>query len=405
VLHTTADYDSLEAPAVRRYDTLNNVEQISVPAPPPGTYVLSVQAASLTTNHQPYAIAYQLDTAGAFVWTYPTDKYGLLGGKSTRIRWQTNRSGVAALQYSFDRSSWTTIDTVDVQRLSYEWLTPDTSRIAWLRMQFPLGEPVLSDSFTVSLPVSIKVGFDCDDSLLLYWNALTDDAYRLYTLGAQYMEPVLTTADTLVVLSKTQQPPLHYSVAPLLQGKEGFRSHTINHKMQGVGCYFSSFLASVQNNSAALNLKLGTLIGLREIIFEKWISGRFQPIRSLLLSATTTVVVYDDSLKQGINRYRVRLVLNNGTSVYSNTEAVYYFPRQPVVFYPNPAQRNEPISMLVQESDFYTVQLIDAAGRRLHQQRLDNRRQTIPLRLPASVYFVQVRGDDGTLHTQKLVVY
>jgi hypothetical protein len=211
ILHTLANADSLSVPATRGRDTLNNNEQITVVNLPPGSYFLAVQGASVTTSQQPYAIAYQVDTAGAFEWTYPVTTDGLIGGESNRVRWQTNRTGVATLHYSFDRSSWTSIDTIDLQQLSYVWQTPDTTRFAWLRMQFSSGAPVLSDSFTITQPVTLKVGFDCKDSFLLYWNPVAA-GYRLYALGAKYMEPILTTADTLAILSKTGQLSLHYSV-------------------------------------------------------------------------------------------------------------------------------------------------------------------------------------------------
>lgn len=405
ILNMQANRDSLSAPARRGRDTLNNVEQITVTNLPPGLYTVTVQASSIKTAHQPFAIAYQIDTADSFSWTYPTVADGLIGRTNNRIRWQTNKPGRAEIQYSFDSVAWTPLATVDLSANFYVWQVPDTTQAIWLRMHFPSGANVPSDPFTITRLVSLKVGFHCDDSLLLYWNAVAP-AYRLYTLGDKYLEPVLTTSDTLTVLNLRQQPTNYYSVAPLVAGKEGFRSSTINYGAQGVGCYFNSFLASLRNSAAVLMLQLGTVVGISEVVFEKWNGGRFQSFYTLQNPQAPFFDVRDDSLVQGVNLYRVLLKLNNGKQIYSGTEAVYYFPRNPVLFYPNPARRNEPVNMLVQESDFYTVQVMDAAGRLVHQQRLDDRLQRFPaLRLSAGIYFIQIRSDEGRRYAQKLVVY
>jgi hypothetical protein len=71
VLNTKRNRDSLTLPAIRGVDTLNNTEQITVDHPAAGAYTFIVTGSSVVGS-QDYSFAYQLETANAFEWTFPT---------------------------------------------------------------------------------------------------------------------------------------------------------------------------------------------------------------------------------------------------------------------------------------------------------------------------------------------
>jgi hypothetical protein len=100
------------------------------------------------------------------------------------------------------------------------------------------------------------------------------------------------------------------------------------------------------------------------------------------------------------------ITLADGSIIYSNYEDVYYFPDLPVIVYPNPVRQNQPIHIAALEAGVYTIEIFDAAGRKVFMQLLNDLTQQIaPLRLSMGLYFVRVSGGGTKPVTQKLVVY
>src|SRR5439155_25524271 len=66
VLNTFPHPDSLQQPAARKRDSLNNVEQITLDNPVAGDYQFKVTGSKVTTPSQAFYIAYQFDSADVF---------------------------------------------------------------------------------------------------------------------------------------------------------------------------------------------------------------------------------------------------------------------------------------------------------------------------------------------------
>jgi len=409
VLSSYPDKDSLALPAFRGRDSLNTTEQITLDNPVPGTYVVRVKGSQIqTSSSQSFALAYQLDTVNKFNWTYPNSTDVLMADRTNVIRWQTNIAGTGSLEYSADGIQWQTIgSSVDLSRNYFKWNAPDSNTTAFLRMNLPSSSAVVSNNFVISEPMHIDVGFDCPDSFLLYWNKFKTDQYQLYRLGQKYLEPVQVVSDSFVVFKKSQHPELFYSVAPLLNGRPGWRSFTINYTTQGVGCYVKTFFALLQNNNTALlTTELGTLYNVQEVAFQKLGSSGFQTIKTFFNPSALDLAFTDLQLTQGANLYRAQVQLNDGTIVYSNTDLAYFFPGQPVIIYPNPARQNQSINIIARDPGIYSIDLFDVNGKLAHQQKLVTISQRMEnLRLSAGLYFVRITDDQGKAFVQKLIVY
>jgi hypothetical protein len=408
VLSSFPDKDSLLLPAVRKVDTLNTVEQITVDDPQAGNYLLQIRAAKVQTSAQAFAIAYQFDTSNTFRWTYPNSTDVLTASKENIVRWQTNISSTATLEYSTDGTQWQIISsTVNPGTQYFKWNTPDTISTAFLRMNFPSLASVVSSEFIVSKPTGISVGFDCPDSFLLYWNKASSSNYQLYRLGPKYLETLQTVNDTFIVFQKKQHPNLFYSVAPLIDNKPGLRSFAVNYTTQGVGCYLKTFYALLQNGSTALlTTELGTLYNVADITFQKLGSLGFQNLKTTSKPFTTSATYSDLQLTQGANVYRLQVKLNDGSIIYSSTDMVFYFPGNPVLIYPNPVKQNQSVNIIAQDPGIYSINIYDLNGHLVFRQPLNNIIQQIwAMRLPAGLYVVKFSGEDGKTFTQKLVVY
>lgn len=404
VLSSVPDKDSLLLPAVRKKDTLNNVEQITIDNPQAGTYSLEIKGTNIVTSTQPFAAAYQADTANKFVWSYPTSPDILRGGEKNFLRWQTTFAGQGILEYSMDGMRWKAIDSaINLSKAYFKWDVPDTVAVVFVRMQIG-GAFFMSDSVVISKPAELLVGFNCADSFLLFWNKQNVTQYQVYKLGDKYLQPLLKTTDTALVFNKNTFPSLHYSVAPLIGKKPGLRSYTIDYTTQGAGCYLRNFFAFLQGTSVLLTSELGTLYDVDSVIFLKIATSGKQVLQSFTASGLN-FSAKDLSLTRGVNRYQLGIKLKSGSVVYSNEEDIYYFPDEPVIIYPNPARQNEPVKIIVRDAFIYSVQVFDAVGKLIRVQYLDGfANQIPPLILSKGFYFVKVTTASGSLTTLKLIV-
>jgi hypothetical protein len=404
-LNTAPDKDSLLLPAVRKKDTLNTIEQIVVENPTAGEYIIEVEGSKIITLSQSFAIAYQVDTLQHFLWTYPSGSDVLEAGKENILRWQSNVPDAGTIEYSIDGNTWQIISSnADFKKQYLKWKTPDTISTARLRMRIHNGEHV-SDTFVISRPLHLNVGFNCADSFLLFWDKLPVADYQLYAMGKKYMEPVRIVPDSFSVFQKAGDSPLYFSVAPNIGNKKGTRSITIDYTAQGVGCYIKTFFASFQNSAAVLEANLGTTYNIASIAFQKITSSDTQTLKTIASPPAASLSYTDVSLTRGINSYRIAITLNNGAVLYSDIEDVNYFPSLPVLIFPNPARQSEPVRIVVADPFVYSLQVYDAVGRLVLTQSLEDiRNQIQPLILQKGIYFIKITDADGKLGVQKLIV-
>jgi len=271
VLNTAANKDSLLLPAIRSRDSLNNVEQVSVALPSPGSYELSVYGYRVTNATQDYSVVYQLDTLDRFEWDFPRRNDPVVASGITTLRWHQSFGGSGTLESSTDKgNSWQLISSnVNLSQPYFQWSTPDTFSTALLRMTIN-GQGFLSDTFVISRAIELHVGFNCEDSVLLNWNpANPADQYQVYALTSNFLQPVRKVSDTSFLFAKSDFNTKYFSVVPQLQGREGIKAFTLNYETQGVGCYLKKFLAQLVSDNALLNFELCTLFQVKQSDIEK----------------------------------------------------------------------------------------------------------------------------------------
>jgi hypothetical protein len=279
---------------------------------------------------------------------------------------------------------------------------------AQLRFVIPsINHNFITDSFVISRPLSLKVGFNCPDSFLLSWNKLPVSQYQVYTLGSKYLEPLQFTSDTSIILHKANNPSLYYAVAPLVGNKTGLRSYTLNYTTQGVDCYLRTFYTYlIDNNHAFLSAELGSLYNVTAILFQQQTPTGFQTIHTITAPGSLTMTFTDSLLIQGANYYQVVIQLANGQSITSPVDIVYSLPGNPVLIYPNPARAMQPIKMVTGEPGKYTIMVYDMNGRMIKEVWVENTIEPLPaLQLKAGMYVIRIISEDNKIYHQKLIVY
>ncbi|MEO7835001.1 MAG: S8 family serine peptidase, partial [Ginsengibacter sp.] len=170
VLNTFPNEDSLNKPAVRMRDSLNNQEQITLENPVAGNYKIKVIGHNILTSDQKYFIAYSLDSAFYFIWQRPAGDDFAEKGTATILKWQSSFTGIGVLEYKFiSDQSWRKIADVDFSKSNFRWLVPDTIAHVLLRMKIN-SSYFYSDTFLITTLLQPKTGFICGDSILIYWN-------------------------------------------------------------------------------------------------------------------------------------------------------------------------------------------------------------------------------------------
>lgn len=410
VLNPAPVLSSLQQLPVRQRDSLNNAEQITIDDPAAGTYEISVKAFSIATANQSFSLAYQLDTGNVVEWLFPTGSDHLPGNQTNILRFistYTNTNGL--LELSTDNgNSWQTIsNTLPLKDGFFKWSTPELFTKALLRITVN-GTVSTSDTFTISNRLTVSTGYNCPDSVLVYWNKIPQaSAYRVYTLGSTYLQSFVTTPDTSLLVAKSTITNKYFAVQPLLQTKAANRSNSLNYEADGTGCYIRNFYAVLTAfNTGDLQLELGTTYRLKTISVEKQRASGYETFVKVSATAGPQYRFNDPSLINGTNSYRVVLELMDGRKIYSDIAVLYYNGSFPAVVYPNPAPRNGSITVLVEQDNNLLFELINNTGSVVLTRQLNDYPQQIALlRLPKGIYYYRVLKAGTRLQTGKLVIY
>lgn len=410
VLNSAANISAIQQTPVRKRDSLNVAEQITVDNPAAGNYELTVKGFAVPSGTQNFSIAFQLDSVNTFNWYFPTSSDHLFSGETNVIRFESGfPASSGLLEMSTDNgNSWQLISSaVDQGKGYYKLQAPALTGKALLRMTVN-SRVFITDTFTISKRLVPAVGFNCIDSFLLVWPKVAEaSSYRLSRLGNQYMEPFLTTTDTFVVFPKNTNPVKYYAVTPLIGTKAAVSSYTFNYEKAGTGCYIKNFFADLNlSNEGELNLEIGTILGIKSIAFEKLTAAGFKQINKTGTISTFQYNTTDKTIRAGSNVYRAVVELTNGQLLYSTDATIYFIGADPLVVYPNPVQRNNSLTILSHLDDGLLFQLIDNYGKVVLQKKITESPQQLSLySLPKGIYYFRLLKQNQKQQSGKLIIH
>ncbi|MBC5775658.1 S8 family serine peptidase [Pontibacter sp. KCTC 32443] len=408
VLSSYPHADSLKLLARRRTDHLNNVEQITIELPAAGTYELKVTGYNVPQGPQNYSLVYEFATGLEVV--YPSAGVSIKSGELSRIRWQGAAPGEKGkIEYKVHGSTeWQLIsDNVDLGKNYFDWQTPDAIAQAQLRITTS-NTAATSGEFILTKQLKIKVGYNCDNEVMLYWAELPNvQQYQLYQVGNTHLEPFLTTSDTLALLQKDQLQTLPelVSVAPLVQGIKGETSEVIAYNQLGIGCYIKSFLPyQFVTDTVNLQLELSTLYQLTTLTLERLVNGTYIPVQTISPVTQLAYKLEDTAPALGKNIYRIKVTNEAGFFFYSNPEELIYTDKNFIQAYPNPIQSGQTLSVAV-ASDVAVIQLYDQLGKLVYESEEYGMVKQIPTTgLHNGLYIIRVKTDTGNFLAGKVLV-
>ena len=394
VLNSSANTDSLSVLPIRKRDSLNTIEQITVDNPVAGAYQLVIKGSSVSSPDQSFYIAYQFDTLNTFKWNFPASADNIFPGVSNLLRWESNFSlANASIFYSLNNGSdWQKIDTnINGNKFYYYWNAPDTNALAILKMETNT-KVFYSEPFSISSKLNIKVGFNCADSVMLYWNKLPGILnYKLFTLQGKYLQPITIISDTTFVFDKKKLPFLQFAVVPVIGTQTGVKSYTTNYSDQGVNCYVSNFLADLKNDSTtSLQLELGSDHLIKKIEFQKLQKGVYITLQGVDLINGLHYNAIDNFLQQGVNTYRAHIILTDGRDIYSAGTSVFYFKNTSVSVYPNPILQNNYVSIQLKNLNNQIITISDIMGRVVYKKQANNNTVKILLNYLKGIYIITI---------------
>jgi len=248
ILDPSPSVASLNAPATKGIDDLNNVEQVAIDNPEAGDYFLVVKGKDIPQGPQKFFIVYDL-IGSEITLTYPNGGEGFVPGESESVRWDAHGNTTNfTLTYSVDSgNTWQNIGTTNATMRFLNWTVPNIVSGNVLVNVARGNEADVSDApfSIVRFPTGLQVVKACEDSLTFKWNAVSGaTAYEVSRLGEKYMDSVAVTSETNIKIPYNVNDTTWISVrAAFPGGQKGRRAPAIRKNPGLIGCQASLDLA------------------------------------------------------------------------------------------------------------------------------------------------------------------
>lgn len=357
VLNQSPTISELAEPAIRALDRLNNNEQVTMSSPQDTNLTIEVSGFEVSGS-QDFAVAYQYEIANSFEWDYPTedDNMPYNGESGSYFRWSsTLEESVGRLEYSTNNGiSWETLATdIDLNKGHWRWSAPFKRNTEAKARIVITSQTFETETFTISNPVEVSVGFICSDSVRLQWDKLESAVeYEVYNMGGSSLEFFASTADTALIIPDINAlEDTRFSVVPVLaSGKKLIPSLTLDITQQAIECFvFSFFQEVVLDSGIFLNLRLGTNYGIDKITFQRQSTIGSVEVETFDAPIKSTFRVLDKSPDQGNNIHWVVIDFINGERIEQEVRNTYFLTELPVLLFPNPSFVGEEVTVLTKE--------------------------------------------------------
>ena len=198
-LDPTPNATTLDLPAGKGRDSLNNVEQVAINDPAAGAYSIHVKGTDVPFGPQEYHLVWEFLTDEVKL-TYPSGGEGFVAGEVERIHWDAyGTTANFTLRYSTDGgASFFAITSVSGEKRMYDWTVPNivSSNIKLLLIRGGKRDTLDFPISIAPVPQNLTIAKVCPDSMTISWDKVNDTlSYDVYMLGAKYME-IIGKADT-----------------------------------------------------------------------------------------------------------------------------------------------------------------------------------------------------------------
>ena len=299
VLNPFPNATSLNAPATRSTDSLNNSEQIVIDTLIAGSYTLTIKGKRIPQGIQTYFISYEF-IGDEVELTYPLGGEGFLVAQGEYIRWDSRNNGQPyTIDYTTNEgSTWILIGTAPPEAKDFFYAFPVATPASKFKIRVTRGNTSTQSlrNNVISRPLtSLAAPKVCPDSIRLSWTpVLGAEAYEISQLGARYMDSIgVSSTNSFTIVGNFNATTEYYFAArPIISGSHKGR-RSIALRVQGYKCTTATDVA---------------VVGLVSP------NGIFQNINCLPLTPNISVSVKNVG-NNATNNIPVFYSLNNGTPV------------------------------------------------------------------------------------------
>lgn len=256
VLDHTANNVNLSALATRQVDNLNTIEQVTVDDPDAGTWTIQVNGASVPSGPQQYYISYEF-IGDELHMMYPLENERFISGDNYILKWDSyGTAGTFTLEYQVDGGGWNVITgNHSATSRVYTWTAPIVTGIHTVKFRVKRGALVSESgvNYFGKVPENFRITKVCSDVVTLKWSPVTGaTSYKVYKLGAQYMEEVTSgityNGNSAVLTGQNAAGSDYYAVSALTGSNEGQRTIAIEKVAGDLSCSAIAWTGTVSTD-------------------------------------------------------------------------------------------------------------------------------------------------------------
>lgn len=404
VLSSYPHIDSLNMPAKRRADHLNNVEFFTVEDPAFNQFNIELNGQNLLEN-QIVTWAYFFQRDNYFEWDNPVAYTKCNGGETVQLLWEQTLEKTGNLFYKTGtQEDWIGIENnIDLTE-PYFWKAPNLIATAQLRMEI-IDDHFDSPPFFISPKSKVNVSYNCPDESGLIWDDIAGrNSYEIFALGDQYMELLGATNDTSFAVNRNIYGK-YYSVRPIFDDGVGLRYKTINIDFLGALCFVNFFgVTRIDQETIEMRLDLSTIHDVIKVEFIKIYFGETETFKTEIPRSDSSIKVYDVNFKTGLNIYNANIYLKDGTVISSDPVEIYIEKVGEAVLFPNPIHGESYLNILSEGN--VIIEILDSKGKSLFTKELLYTVDLIDIgALKNGVYYFRLYQENKTVDSGKFVKY
>jgi hypothetical protein len=233
-------------PAKRGEDHLNNIEQVVVDNPVPGTYSIRVKGTEVGyLPPQRYSLVYDIVPDDA-VLTFPFGGESLVPGENVNIQWDSwgHSTSTFHLQYSADDgATWQTINaSVPADKRQFSWTVPsmvtNKARVRLTRNED--ARTTTSNTFIIiGQPLLALSLAQCPEHITIEWSPVTgatDYEVMMVRNGEMASVNIVTGVNNYIFRNLSIDSVYWVTVRPRLNGVPGRRAVAVSRKPDSGAC-------------------------------------------------------------------------------------------------------------------------------------------------------------------------
>ncbi|MCP4439347.1 MAG: S8 family serine peptidase [Aureispira sp.] len=266
ILDPTPNATTLDNPATKGVDNLNNMEQVAIDNPTAGAYTLKVKGTTVAFGPQEYYVVYEFLTDEVML-TYPTGGEGIVEGPN-RIHWDAygSTSGFSIEHSTDSGQTWSSLATATA---SERFTTVTVPSVVTGKYKLKVTRGAFSDETdttisVIDIPANLRPTRACvaTNAILVAWDSVPNaTSYDVFKLGQKYMDYIGTSTSrqfSIPVASISQ--PIWFSVrARGPEGAVGQRANAVYYDGSGSGGAGCLLSCSSDDDAGIKSLDVGSI--------------------------------------------------------------------------------------------------------------------------------------------------